>query len=161
MASGDTVITVRGNLTAPPELRYLTSGVPVVNLTIASTPRKFDKNTDSWIDEETLFLRASAFRDLAENCAESLDRGTAVIAVGRLKSRTFDTKEGDKRTVMELELDGIGPDLLRATAKVSRTQRGAGNGGQGNSNQSRPAASSAPADDPWATNSGQSDSVPF
>src|SRR5690348_1065914 len=95
----DTVITVRGSLTGAPELRYLPSGIPVASLTIASTPRTFDKATDSWKDSETLFLRASAFRDMAENIVESLDRGTAVIAVGRLKSRSFETKEGEKRTV--------------------------------------------------------------
>lgn len=130
--AGETVITVIGNLTNDPELRFTPSGSAVANFTIASTPRTFDRQSNDWKDGETLFLRASVWREAAENVAETLTKGTRVVAQGRLKSRSYDTKEGEKRTVMELEVDEIGPSLRYASAKVSRTQRsGGGNGGSG------------------------------
>lgn len=128
--AGETVITIVGNLTNDPELRFTPSGSAVANFTIASTPRTFDRQSNEWKDGETLFLRTSVWREAAENVAESLTKGTRVIAQGRLKSRTYETKEGEKRTVMEFEADEIGPSLRYASAKVTRTQR-SGNGGQG------------------------------
>ncbi|MHA7223764.1 single-stranded DNA-binding protein [Arthrobacter sp. RHLT1-20] len=133
--AGETTITVIGNLTNDPELRFTPSGSAVANFTIASTPRTFDRQSNEWKDGETLFLRASVWREAAENVAESLTKGMRVIVSGRLKSRSYETKEGEKRTVMELEVDEIGPSLRYANAKVNRTQRsgggGAGNGAQG------------------------------
>lgn len=175
--AGETTITVTGNLTSDPELRFTPSGSAVANFTIASTPRTFDRQSNEWKDGETLFLRASIWREAAENVAESLTKGTRVIVEGRLKSRTYDTKEGEKRTVMELEVDEIGPSLRYANAKVNRTQRtsnqgagtapanqsnqGGGYAGQSNQGgQSRPgqtASSFPPANDPWAVPSGQGD----
>ncbi|ALF01246.1 single strand DNA binding protein [Arthrobacter phage Brent] len=128
--AGETTITVIGNLTNDPELRFTPSGSAVANFTIASTPRTFDRQANEWKDGETLFLRASVWREMAENVAESLLKGMAVIASGRLKSRSYETKEGEKRTVIELEVDEIGPSLRWANAKVTRTQR-SGNGGGG------------------------------
>lgn len=129
--AGETLITVVGNLTSDPELRFTPSGSAVANFTIASTPRTFDRNSNEWKDGETLFLRASVWREAAENVAETLTKGMAVIAQGRLKSRSYETKEGEKRTVIELEVDEIGPSLKWANAKVNRTQRsGSGGGGQ-------------------------------
>ena len=122
--SGETVITVVGNLTADPELRFTPSGTAVTNFTIASTPRTFDRNTNEWKDGEALFLRCSIWRQAAENVAESLQRGMRVIAQGRLKQRSFETREGEKRTVIELEVDEIGPSVRYATAKVNRAERG-------------------------------------
>jgi len=145
--AGDTVITVVGNLTADPELRFTPSGAAVANFTVASTPRSFDKNTNEWKDGEALFLRCSVWRQAAENVAESLTKGTGVIVQGRLKQRSYDTKEGEKRTVYELDVDEIGPSLKFATAKVNRTTRGSGGGGNFGGN----APSGPPADDPWAT----------
>ena len=152
--SGETTITVIGNLTNDPELRFTPSGSAVANFTIASTPRTFDRQSNEWKDGETLFLRASVWREAAENVAESLTKGMRVIVSGRLKSRSYETKEGEKRTVMELEVDEIGPSLRYANAKISRTQRGnqggqeaGGFGSQGNN----PAGQSAPQEDPWAT----------
>jgi single-strand DNA-binding protein len=127
--AGETTITVVGNLTSDPELRFTPSGSAVANFTIASTPRTFDRQSNEWKDGETLFLRASVWREAAENVAETLTKGTRVVAQGRLKSRSYDTKEGEKRTVMELEVDEIGPSLRYASAKVSRTQRSGGGGG--------------------------------
>lgn len=127
--AGDTVITVIGNLTSDPELRFTPSGSAVANFTIASTPRAFDRQTNEWKDGETLFLRASVWREAAENVAETLTKGTRVIAQGRLKSRSYETKEGERRTSMELEVDEIGPSLRYASAKVTRSSRGGGNGG--------------------------------
>jgi single-strand DNA-binding protein len=151
--AGETTITVIGNLTSDPELRFTPSGSAVANFTIASTPRTFDRQSNEWKDGETLFLRASVWREAAENVAESLTKGMRVIVTGRLKSRSYETKEGEKRTVIELEVDEIGPSLRYANAKVNRTQRsnqggqaGGGFGSQGNGNQ---AAQSAPQDDPW------------
>jgi single-strand DNA-binding protein len=168
--AGETVITVIGNLTNDPELRFTPSGSAVANFTIASTPRTFDRQTNDWKDGETLFLRASVWREAAENVAETLTKGTRVVAQGRLKSRSYDTKEGEKRTVMELEVDEIGPSLRYASAKVTRTQRsGGGNGGGfggnsgGNSGGNGSNSGSGwgggqpaqqPAEDPWGAPSG-------
>ncbi|MHA7218187.1 single-stranded DNA-binding protein [Arthrobacter sp. MDT1-48-3] len=166
--AGETVITVIGNLTNDPELRFTPSGSAVANFTIASTPRTFDRQTNDWKDGETLFLRASVWREAAENVAETLTKGTRVVAQGRLKSRSYDTKEGEKRTVMELEVDEIGPSLRYASAKVTRTQRsGGGNGGNsgggfgGNSGGSNSGSgwgggqqAQQPAEDPWGAPSG-------
>lgn len=127
--AGETVITVIGNLVADPELRFTPSGAAVANFRIASTPRTFDRQTNEWKDGEALFLTCSAWRDMAENVAESLTRGSRVIVSGRLKSRSYETKEGEKRTVMELDVDEIGPSLRYATAKVAKTSRGGGGGG--------------------------------
>lgn len=133
--AGDTIITIIGNLTNDPELRFTPSGAAVANFTVASTPRAFDRQSNEWKDGETLFMRCSVWREAAENVAESLQRGSRVIVTGRLKSRSYDTKEGEKRTVIELEVDEVGPSLRYATAKVNRTQRGGGgfggNGGGG------------------------------
>lgn len=128
----DTIITVIGNLTADPELRFTGSGAAVANLTIASTPRSFDKRTNEFKDGETLFLRCSVWREQAENVAETLQKGMGVIAQGKLKSRTYETKEGEKRTVTELDIEAIGPDLRYASATVKRTGRSQGSqGGSG------------------------------
>ena len=181
--AGDTVITVVGNLTADPELRFTPSGAAVANFTVASTPRTFDKNSNEWKDGEALFLRCSVWRQAAENVAESLTRGTAVIVQGRLKQRSFETKEGEKRTVYELDVDEIGASLKFATAKVTRASRsgggggGAGSYGGGNSGGSggygggapSGGGTSGPSDDPWASappsggggNAGWSDEPPF
>ena len=129
--AGDTIITIVGNLTGDPELRFTPSGAAVANFTIASTPRSFDRQSNEWKDGETLFMRCSVWREAAENVAESLTRGTAVIAQGRLVSRSYETKEGEKRTVTEMQVDEIGPTLRRATAKVTKAQRGGGGGGFG------------------------------
>ena len=140
--SGEAVITVVGNLTADPELRFTPSGAAVANFTIASTPRTFNKDTNEWVDGEALFMRCSVWRQAAENVAESLQRGTRVIAQGRLKQRSFETREGEKRTVIELDVDDIGPSVKYATAKINRTERASTGGGFG---------SGKPADDPWGT----------
>ncbi|WP_426997550.1 single-stranded DNA-binding protein [Pseudarthrobacter sp. N5] len=129
--AGETTITVIGNLTSDPELRFTPSGSAVANFTIASTPRTFDRQSNEWKDGETLFLRAAVWREAAENVAESLTKGMRVIVSGRLKSRSYETKEGEKRTVIELEVDEIGPSLRYANAKVNRTQRSGAAGGQG------------------------------
>lgn len=130
--AGETIITVVGNLTSDPELRYTPAGAAVANFTIASTPRTYNRQTGQWEDGEALFLRASIWRDYAENVAETLKKGTRVIAQGRLKSRSYETKEGERRTSMEIELDEIGPALRYATAQVTRSQRTSGSnfGGQ-------------------------------
>ncbi|MBB5913938.1 single-strand DNA-binding protein [Nocardia transvalensis] len=134
--AGDTVITVIGNLTADPELRFTPAGAAVANFTVASTPRTFDRNTNEWKDGEALFLRCNIWREAAENVAESLTRGARVIVSGRLKQRSFETREGEKRTVVELEVDEIGPSLRYATAKVNKTSRGGGGGGFGGGSNS-------------------------
>lgn len=136
--AGDTIITVVGNLTADPELRFTASGTAVANFTVASTPRVFDKQAGEWKDQEALFLRCNIWRQAAENVAESLTRGARVVVQGRLKQRSFETKEGEKRTVVELEADEIGPSLKYATAKVNKVSRTgsaqtSSNGGQGDS----------------------------
>ena len=130
--AGETVITVVGNITADPELRFTANGAAVANFTVASTPRTFDRQTSEWKDGETLFLRCSAWREMAENVAETLSRGTRVIAQGRLRSRTFDTKEGERRTVFELDVDEVGPSLRYASASVTKNERSGGYGGGGN-----------------------------
>lgn len=129
--AGDTVITVIGNLTADPELRFTPSGAAVANFTVASTPRAFDRQSNEWKDQETLFMRCSVWREAAENVAESLTKGTRVIVQGRLKARSYETKEGERRTSTELEVDEIGPSMKYATAKINRTSRGGGNGSYG------------------------------
>ncbi|OIH85991.1 single-stranded DNA-binding protein [Arthrobacter sp. UCD-GKA] len=126
--AGETIITVIGNLTSDPELRFTPSGSAVANFTIASTPRNFDKQTNEWKDGDTLFLRCSVWREAAENVAESLTKGMRVIAQGALKQRSYETKEGEKRSVTELEVLEIGPSLKSASAKVTRTARGNGEG---------------------------------
>src|SRR3954452_11216839 len=127
--AGDTVITVVGNVTDDPELRFTPSGAAVANFTVASTPRTFDRQANEWKDSDTLFLRCSVWRQAAENVAESLHRGTRVVVQGRLRQRSYETREGEKRTVVELEVDEIGPSLRFATAKVNKTSRGGGGGG--------------------------------
>ncbi|WP_328293496.1 single-stranded DNA-binding protein [Kineococcus sp. NBC_00420] len=129
--AGETVITLIGNLTNDPELRFTPSGAAVANFTVASTPRTFDRQSNEWKDGETLFMRCAIWREAAENVAESLTRGTRVVVTGRLQSRTFDTKEGEKRTVIEMQVDEVGPSLRYATAKVNKTSRGGSGGGGG------------------------------
>ncbi len=140
--AGETIITVVGNLTADPELRYTQNGLAVANFTIASTPRTFDRATNDWKDGEALFLRASCWRDFAEHVAGSLTKGSRVIAQGRLRQRSYQDRDGNNRTSIELEVDEIGPSLRYATAQVTRTS-GGGGGGRG-------AAQSAAAEEPWA-----------
>ncbi|MEU8135285.1 single-stranded DNA-binding protein [Streptodolium elevatio] len=168
--AGDTVITVVGNLTADPELRFTPSGAAVANFTVASTPRTFDRQTNEWKDGEALFLRCSVWRQAAENVAESLQKGMQVIVQGRLKQRSYQTKEGENRTAYELEVDEIGPSLKFATAKVTKAGRGGGGGGgqynrgggyggpQGGGQQGGyggpPSGNPAPADDPWSSPAG-------
>ena len=150
--SGDTIITLVGNLTADPELRFTPTGAPVANFTVASTPRTFDKTRNEWVDGESMFLNCSVWRQAAENVAESLTKGMRVIIQGRLKSRSFETREGERRTVFEVEVDEVGPSLKYASARVART---GGNGQQRPQEerqtfQGRPTAQQ-PASDPWAT----------
>ena len=170
--AGETVITVVGNLTADPELRFTPSGAAVANFTVASTPRTFDRQTNEWKDGEALFLRCSVWRQAAENVAESLTRGTRVVVSGRLKQRSFETKEGERRTVVELDVDEIGPSLRYATAKVNRTSRGGQGGGGDGGGYGGPSGGSGggggggQADDPWASapaasSGGYSDEPPF
>jgi len=140
--AGETLITLVGNLTGDPELRFTPSGAAVANFTVASTPRNFDKQANEFKDGETLFMRCSMWREAAENVAESLHRGTRVIVTGKLVSRSWDDKEtGQKRTVMEMQVDEVGPSLRYATAKVNKTERSGGSGG-------------GRQDDPWATGGG-------
>lgn len=126
--AGETVITVVGNLVDDPELRFTPSGAPVANFRIASTPRTFDRQTNEWKDGDALFLTCNAWRQMAENVAESLQRGMRVVVQGRLRSRSYETREGEKRTVVELEVEEIGPSLKYATAKVTRASGGGGGG---------------------------------
>ena len=146
MAAGDVVVTVVGNLTNDPELRFTPSGAAVASFTVASSSRVLDRTTNEWKDGETVFMRCSVWRQYAENVAESLTKGTRVIVQGRLKQRSYETREGEKRQVMEVEVDDVGPALRYATAKVNRVQRQGGgfDGGQS-------ASGGAPADDPWAS----------
>ena len=146
--AGETVITVVGNLTGDPELRFTPSGAAVANFTIASTPRAFDKNSNEWKDGDTLFLNCSIWRQAAENVAESLQKGMRVVAQGRLKQRSYETREGEKRTVVELEVEEVGPSLKYATAKVARVQRSGGGGGYNGGN-------TGGGDDPWASSPSQ------
>jgi len=169
--AGETVITVIGNLTNDPELRFTPSGAAVASFTVASTPRMLDKATNEWKDGDALFLRCSIWRQAAENVAESLQRGARVVVTGRLKQRSFETKEGEKRTVVELDVDEVGPSLKYATAKITKASRGSGGGGGGYGNGSPQGASSgasATSDDPWASapagaggGGGWSDEPPF
>ncbi|MGH3651587.1 single-stranded DNA-binding protein [Glutamicibacter sp.] len=129
--SNEQYITIRGRLTATPELRFTPSGSAVANFTIASNARKFDKQSNEWKDAETIFWRCSAWRELGENIAESLDKGMAVIALAELESRSYDTKSGERRTVTEAKIESIGPDLRWATAKVGAGARGNGEGAAG------------------------------
>lgn len=140
--AGDTVITVIGNLTADAELRFVSSGAAVANFTVAATPRTFDRQSGEWKDGDALFMRCSVWRQQAENVAETLTRGMRVMVQGRLVQRSFE-KDGQKRTVTELEVDEVGPSLKYATAKVSKVSRSSGGGGFG--------GGSAPADDPWGS----------
>ena len=140
MAQGDIQVTIVGNLTADPELRFTPSGQAVANFTVASTTRLLDKQTNEWKDGDTVFMRCAVWRQYAENVAESLTRGSRVIVTGRLKQRSYETKEGEKRTVVELDVDDVGPALKNATAKVTKVARQGGGGGFGG----------APSDDPWA-----------
>ena len=174
--AGDTTITVVGNLTADPELRFTPSGAAVANFTVASTPRIYDRQSGEWKDGEALFLRCNIWREAAENVAESLTRGARVIVSGRLKQRSFETREGEKRTVVEVEVDEIGPSLRYATAKVNKASRSGGGGGgfgSGSGGGSRAASSgssgggSETKDDPWGSApasgsfSGSDDEPPF
>lgn len=166
--AGETVITVVGNLTSDPELRYTQNGLAVANFTIASTPRNFDRASNDWKDGEALFLRASVWREFAEHVAGSLTKGSRVIATGRLKQRSYETKEGEKRTSIELEVDEIGPSLRYATAQVTRaaSSRDGGTaaprGGGGGQVAEEPWAASAPAGgDVWNTPGNYTDETPF
>jgi single-strand DNA-binding protein len=143
--SGETYINVIGNLTADPELRFTPSGAAVANFTIASTPRTFDKQSNEWKDGDALFLRCSIWRQAAENVAETLSKGSRVIAWGRLSQRSYETKEGEKRTVVELSVEEIGPSLKYATAKVTKASRNEGGGGWSGG------SSGGGNSDPWAT----------
>jgi single-strand DNA-binding protein len=160
--AGDTIITVVGNLTADPELRFTPSGAAVANFTVASTPRQLDKQTNEWKDGEALFLRCNIWRQAAENVAESLTRGARVVVTGRLKQRSYETKEGEKRTVFELEVDEIGPSLRYATAKVNKASRGGGGSdfgggggggysGGGGGGGNRGSGGGGASDDPWGS----------
>ena len=145
--AGETPITVVGNLTADPELRFTPSGAAVANFTVASTPRTFDRQTNEWKDGEALFLSCSVWRQAAENAAESLVRGMRVIVQGNLKARSYETREGEKRTVFEIDVQEVGPSLKYATAKVQKTSRSGGGQGGG--------SSYGGGDDPWSTGGGQ------
>lgn len=169
--AGETVITIEGNLTADPELRFTPSGAPVANFTVASTPRKFDRNSNEWNDGETLFLRCSIWREAAENVAESLVKGAAVLARGALKSRTYETREGEKRTAWEMDVYNVGPSLRRATASVTKNPKGQGGGGQSQSSQPSQSGGNdwggsndggqAQGQDPWGDTGGGNDDPPF
>ncbi|MDN6567043.1 MAG: single-stranded DNA-binding protein [Actinomyces sp.] len=159
--AGDTTITLIGNLTADPELRFTPSGAAVADFTVASTPRTFDRNANEWKDGETLFMRCSVWREAAENVAESLRKGMRVIVQGRLTQRSYETREGERRTVVEMQVDEVGPSLRRAKAQVTRTtSQGGGQGGynQGGRSQGNQGSYNAPtggsADDPWRTDAG-------
>ncbi|MBC7463059.1 MAG: single-stranded DNA-binding protein [Actinobacteria bacterium] len=166
MAAGDTNITMIGNLVDDPELRFTPSGFAVANFTVASTPRTFDRKTNEWKDGDTLFLRCSLWREAAENVAETLSKGTRVILSGRLKQRSYETKEGEKRTIFEVEVDEVGPSLRYATAKITKTTRQGGapggfSAGSSDTSHEDPwaAASSSPAGGGWATTT--NDEPPF
>ncbi|WP_210439314.1 single-stranded DNA-binding protein [Nocardioides xinjiangensis] len=149
--AGETTITVIGNLVDDPELRFTPSGAPVANFRIASTPRTFDRQSNEWKDGDTLFLSCAVWRQAAENVAESLQRGMRVIVQGRLKSRQYETREGEKRTVFEIDVEEVGPSLRNASAKVTKTTRQGGGGGYSGGGYSGGGGQSAPADDPWAS----------
>ena len=163
MAAGDTQITIVGNLVDDPELRFTPAGQPVARFRVASTPRFRDNASGEWKDGDSLFLTCNVWRQAAENVAESLQRGMRVIVSGRLRQRQYETKEGEKRTVYEVEVDDVGPSLRNASAKVNRANRSGGqaggsgySGGQGSSGGNR-----APDSDPWASDGGYSDEPPF
>jgi single-strand DNA-binding protein len=170
--SGETILTLVGNLTADPELRFTPAGAAVANFTVASTPRTFDKASGEWKDGDALFMRCNVWRQAAENVAESLVRGSRVVVQGRLKQRSFE-HDGQKRTVVEMEVDEVGPSLRYATAKVTRTQRsgggggGFGGGGGGGYSGGGSSGGGGQQDDPWATptggsgGAGYSDEPPF
>ena len=150
--AGETPITLIGNLTADPELRFTPNGAAVANFTVASTPRTFDRQTNEWKDGDAMFLNCSVWRQYAENVAESLSKGTRVIVSGRLKSRSYETREGEKRTVFEIDVDEVGPALRYATAKVTRTQGGGGGGNwQGNQGGGGQQAPQSSGGDPWSS----------
>lgn len=156
--AGETVITIVGNLTADPELRTTRNGGTVANFSIAATPRTFDKQSNQWVDGDALFLRCSAWRDLATHCAQSLAKGMRVIAQGRLQQRSYQAQDGSNRTVIELQVDEIGPSLRYATAQVQKMQSGGYQGGNGGGYQQPQQAqqqSQAPADDPWGAPAGE------
>ena len=176
--AGDTQITVVGNLVSDPELRYTPTGVAVANFRVASTPRTFDRQANEWKDGDSLFLTCNVWRQAAENVAESLQRGMRVIVNGRLKQRSYETKEGEKRTVYEVEVDDVGPSLRNASAKVARANRtggagGSGGGGyggggqssgggnQGGQNSGGQPSGGGRTEDPWASDAGYSDEPPF
>ena len=173
MAAGDTQITIAGNLVDDPELRFTPAGHPVAKFRVASTPRFLDKTTNEWKDGDSLFLTCNVWRQAAENVAESLTRGMRVIVQGRLRQRSYETKEGEKRTVYEVEVDDVGPSLKNASAKVVKAQRSNGDGGgqqrqaqqPRNGGGQRQPATTAPEHDPWATDNtsfgGGSDEPPF
>jgi single-strand DNA-binding protein len=169
MAAGDTNITIIGNLVGDPELRYTPTGQAVATFRVASTPRFMDRATNEWKDGDSLFLSCNVWRQAAENVAESLQRGMRVIVSGRLRQRSYETKEGEKRTVYEVEVDEVGPSLRNASAKVTRSQRsggGGGFGGQGGGQGGYGGGSGGRAtDDPWASDiggdNGFSDEPPF
>jgi single-strand DNA-binding protein len=181
MAAGDTQITIAGNLVDDPELRYTPTGQAVANFRVASTPRFLDKNTNEWKDGDSLFLTCNVWRQAAENVAESLQRGMRVIITGRLKQRSYETREGEKRTVYEVEVDDVGPSLRNASAKVTKSNRSGGGGGgfgggggqgnqrgQGGSARDGGASGGRAAEDPWAASDpggfgdgGSSDEPPF
>ena len=154
--AGETVITVVGNLVDDPELRFTPSGAAVANFRIASTPRTFDRQTNEWKDGDALFLTCSVWRQAAENVAESLQKGMRVVVQGRLKSRQYETREGEKRTVFEIEVEEVGPSLKYATAKVTRAARSGGGGysNQGGGQGGGGYGGGAPASDPWASSPG-------
>ena len=157
--AGETTITLVGNLTADPELRFTPSGAAVANFTVASTPRTFDRQSNEWRDGDAMFLNCAVWRQAAENVAESLQKGMRVIVSGRLKSRSYETREGEKRTVFEIDVDEIGPALKYATAKVTRTSGGGGQNAGARSSGGGGASSGGGSfgDDPWASgNGGQS-----
>jgi single-strand DNA-binding protein len=167
--AGETVITVVGNLTADPELRYTQNGLPVANFTIASTPRNFDRQANEWKDGDALFLRASVWREFAEHVAGSLTKGMRVIAQGRLRQRSYQDREGNQRTAIELEVDEIGPSLRYATAQVTRAARTDGAAASAQQAWSTPASeepwstpgSSTAAADAWSTPGSFGDDTPF
>ena len=149
--AGETVITVVGNLVDDPELRFTPSGAAVASFRIASTPRTFNRQTNAWEDGDSLFLTCSAWRQMAENVAESLQRGNRVVVQGRLKQRSYETREGEKRTVFELDVDEVGPSLKYATAKATKTSRSGGGFGDGGGGGGGQGGRGAGGGDPWAT----------
>lgn len=157
--AGETVITIIGNLTADPELRTTRNGGTVANFSIAATPRVFDKQSNQWVDGDALFLRCSAWRDLASHCAQTLRKGMRVIAQGRLQQRSYQAQDGSNRTVIEMTVDEIGPSLKYATVQVQKMQSGGYQGGSANGGgyQQAQQQSQAPADDPWGAPAGEPD----